>query len=210
MVDRRPTGYEQFLNAEYWDGHAPSDDCGPYNAGNRKKPSYRSRLQASRFAREILGDFYSTPNREPLRVFSSGDTFIIDEFPQGTIVEVNFEQITREKKGRPKNYEGNLLGIVYEFQRDGATESMLLSYDSSQMQANAWTNISLFQNAGFYTFRDPIDVGTVTHYKVTHGDQIARVNRIKLYEIGKLAPQEVKRRAPIVRAGLVFRQPIRA
>lgn len=212
MVNREPGGIEPFLlTPEYWQGHRPDDDCSAKHKGTRIHTA-RQTLRILKDIRPVLIDYFSVPNKTPIREFNTGEYFMPDQFADGTVVGFTSESLHLAPGyfgiNLPPYARVEKIGVVYGYDGEKRRETGIMVFDKDYLESIQATSFSPIIRMLGLPYSLPIQVGEVSHSKIRgkkDTDKFERLTDLAVYHIGKGAQQEVRRGSLFPRLGVVFR-----
>ena len=191
------------FSPECWGEHHKDDACMP----NREKfasPPFLKCLKADRFSKPILQNFLSMTDKRILRAFDNGDAFDASQFPEGSVVKINYERfyldysrlLCLKRFNQPGHHIYNYWGVICGHDINKTRKLFISCYLTT-------TNLSPLL---IDWLNNPVTVGEVVHEKEKNifekTNQVSRVNRIELYQIGKAVRKRTPERAPAVKLQL--------
>lgn len=192
---------EQGLSPEYWDGHSLEDDCrwGEWpklEKGTDLGALRREYSEASRVGQMILEAYKDLPLPFPIKTFREDETFDASQFPPGTLLRVEDEQMHPHDilapKGMPHYWRRTHLGIVYPCDKDprAINKRMVVhvaegvfkrggrAYFSS---SSSWGNINIDEVSHERT----VYGGLANRWGRSHDQSIRRVNKVEILKYGE-------------------------
>lgn len=192
----------KLLSPEYWDGHSLDDDC-ELNTGKQDSIILRGDLKRNYFASDTLTEFFSAPDRSPIRRFTNGELFEAREYPEGTILKINREKLY-ETQGDEHYNRKDFWGVTNSYLFKGNKR-----YEVRAFIPRLYPSLLPEEQLNYYhTFHfDPdMRVGGVEHTRnigLTSADILTRVNSLEIYHMGSGVKEKAAKRSFIPR--VVFR-----
>ena len=182
------------LTSEYWNGHSKNDGC---EFKKRSQPSFNEQGKMEKFATDTMINFLNLPNKYLLRSFNKGDVFDANQFPEGTVLKVDYEKlffdyskVLPNKLQKPWYHPYTFWGVVCDYET-GQTKNLAI--------ACCW-EFPMPLDPNFLIHIDaisiPVKIGDVRHKKEKNifgeTNQLLRVNEIGIYEFGKSVYDKAK------------------
>lgn len=185
------------LTPEYWNGHEPEDKC-PKEKVKKEELPFMQSTSFDLSAGDILEEFLSLEDKSPVKSFKKGELFDATKFPEGTIIRFNQEELYFGKSDRNPDYERKKTWGVVSGYNDKSVRKIVLW---------CFTEPLWLKGSGEGKLR--LKVGETDHTKINDRqvhNNLFRVNKLTLYQLGKGLPEKVKEGA-LPNFGSIFRRP---
>lgn len=203
MSEREPVD-PRFLTPEYWGGHSPEDNCQWLKKIGTGTP-FRQQTRLRKAGKTILEDFLVSVYKEPIRTFGQGELFDGSQFPEGTVIKFEREELRLDR-------DFGIFDIPPYERRD--CWGVISGYDTQESRALVimWYRVSPIGSVHLgIPIEISIRVGETSHGRIKRIDYqsewLRRVNKIELYKIGQGVREETRqrRRTPLI--GRIFGSP---
>lgn len=198
MIPEAPLSIRKdpIFSPEHWDGHHKNDNC-KFSRENTSPPFLKC-IKPDKFASAILHDFHLLSNKQSLRSFDKGSLFDASQFNEGTVIKINYETLYHDysrllalkRFNQPNHYTFSYWGVTCGCDIDGKRSLFIGCY---RIAANNSPYIIDWLNSS-------ITIGEVVHKKEKNifgeTNQISRVNKIELYQIGKGVREKIPEKTP--------------